>query len=42
VYLNAGTTAVVLLLLPLLPAVLMQSKDAALNKGNSDESPSGN
>jgi MFS family permease len=41
VYLNAGTTAVVLILLPLLPAVLMQSKDAALSKGNSDESPSG-
>jgi len=27
VYLNAGTTAIVLLLLPLLPAVLMRSKD---------------
>ena len=40
VYLNAGTTAVVLILLPLLPAVLMQSKDAALSKGKSDESPS--
>jgi MFS family permease len=30
VYLNAGTTAAVLILLPLLPAALMQSKDAAL------------
>jgi len=29
VYLNAGTTAVVLILVPLLPAALMQSKDAA-------------
>jgi MFS family permease len=30
VYMNAGTTAAVLILLPLLPAALMQSKDAAL------------
>ena len=37
VYLNAGTTAVVLILLPLLPAALMQSKDAALNKGDANE-----
>ena len=41
VYLSAGTTAIVLILLPLLPAALMRSKDAALSKGNSDESPSG-
>jgi hypothetical protein len=27
VYLNAGTTAIVLLLLPFLPAALMRSKD---------------
>jgi MFS family permease len=37
VYLNAGTTAVVLILLPLLPAALMQSKDAALNKRDPNE-----
>jgi hypothetical protein len=30
VFLNAGTTAIVLILIPLLPAVLMHSKDAAL------------
>jgi MFS family permease len=36
VYLNAGTTAVVLILVPLLPATLMQSKDAALKKGGSE------
>ncbi len=42
VYLNAGTTAVVLILVPLLPAALMQSKDAALKKGGSNENhPSG-
>ena len=29
VYLNAGTTAIVLVLVPLLPAALMQSKDAS-------------
>jgi hypothetical protein len=29
VYLNSGTTAIVLLLLPFLPAALMQSKDKA-------------
>jgi hypothetical protein len=29
VYLNAGTTAIVLILLPLLPAALMRSKDAS-------------
>jgi len=32
VYLNAGTTAIVLVLVPFLPAALMQSKDAALKK----------
>jgi hypothetical protein len=37
VYLNAGTTAVVLILVPLLPAALMQSKDAALKKGGSNK-----
>jgi MFS family permease len=37
VYLNAGTSAFVLVLLPLLPAALMQSKDAALNKGDANE-----
>jgi Na+/melibiose symporter-like transporter len=31
VYLNAGTTAIVLLLLPFLPAALMRSKDRAAN-----------
>jgi hypothetical protein len=36
VYLNAGTTAVVLILVPLLPAALMQSKDAALKKCGSE------
>jgi MFS family permease len=37
VYLNAGTTAVVLVLLPLLPAALMRSKDAALIKRDTNE-----
>jgi MFS family permease len=32
VFLNAGTTAIVLILVPLLPGVLMRSKDAALEK----------
>jgi len=32
VFLNAGTTAIVLILVPLLPVSLMQSKDAALEK----------
>jgi hypothetical protein len=36
VYLNAGTTAIVLLLLPLLPAALMRSKDEAENTIVSD------
>ena len=36
VYLNAGTTAIVLLLLPLLPAALMRSKDEAGNTTVSD------
>ncbi len=31
VFLNAGTTAIVLLLLPFLPAALMRSKDRAAN-----------
>ena len=31
VYLSAGTTAIVLIVLPLLPAALMRSKDAASN-----------
>jgi MFS family permease len=31
VYLNAGTTALVLVLLPFLPAALMRSRDAAVN-----------
>ncbi|MBV9489803.1 MAG: MFS transporter [Verrucomicrobia bacterium] len=31
VYLNAGTTAIVLILLPLLPAALMRSKDQMVN-----------
>ena len=35
VFLNAGTTAIVLLLVPLLPAALMQSKDTSLNKAGS-------
>jgi len=39
VYLNAGTTAIVLVLLPLLPAALMRSKDAALNKAGSPKNP---
>jgi hypothetical protein len=32
VYLNAGTTAIVLILLPFLPAALMRTKDAALKQ----------
>ena len=32
VFLNAGTTAIVLILLPFLPAALMQTKDAALTR----------
>lgn len=36
VYLNAGTTAIVLLLLPFLPAALMRSKDGAVNTTVSD------
>ena len=39
VYLNAGTTAIVLLLLPLLPAALMRSKDKAPNS-TAPEGPS--
>ena len=38
VFLNAGTTAIVLILVPLLPVSLMQSKDAALEK-QSNENP---
>ena len=37
VYLNAATTAIVLVLLPLLPGVLMRSKDAVLNKAGSSD-----
>jgi hypothetical protein len=37
VLLNAGTTAMVLVLVPLLPAALMQSRDAASNEGGSNE-----
>jgi hypothetical protein len=33
VYLNAGTTAIVLILLPLLPAALMRSKDTVAKHG---------
>ena len=36
VYLNAGTTAIVLVLLPFLPAALMQSKDKAANTPERD------
>jgi hypothetical protein len=39
VYLNAGTTAIVLLLLPFLPAALMLSKDKAPNS-TAPEGPS--
>jgi MFS family permease len=35
VFLNAGTTAIVLVLVPFLPAALMQSKDAPLSKAGS-------
>jgi hypothetical protein len=35
VYLNAGTTAIVLVLLPLLPAALMRSKDMPASKADS-------
>jgi predicted MFS family arabinose efflux permease len=35
VYLNAGTTAIVLVLLPLLPAALMRSKDMLASKADS-------
>jgi predicted MFS family arabinose efflux permease len=34
VYLSAGTTAIVLILLPLLPAALMRSKDTASNRSS--------
>jgi len=37
VYLNAGTTAIVLVLLPFLPAALMQSKDKAANTAQRDD-----
>ena len=37
VYLNAGTTAIVLVLLPLLPAALMRSSDTAASKTPSDK-----
>jgi predicted MFS family arabinose efflux permease len=37
VLLNAGTTAMVLVLVPLLPAALMQSRDAPLDEGRSNE-----
>ena len=37
VYLNAGTTAIVLILLPLLPAALMRSKDTAASKTPPDK-----
>ena len=37
VYLNAGTTAIVLVLLPLLPAALMRSSDTAASKRPSDK-----
>jgi hypothetical protein len=36
VYLNSGTTAIVLVLLPFLPAALMQSKDKAINTTERD------
>ena len=36
VFLNAGTTAIVLVLVPFLPAALMQSKDAPLSKAGSN------
>jgi MFS family permease len=37
VYLNAGTTAIVLVLLPLLPGVLMRSKDITASKEQADK-----
>jgi hypothetical protein len=40
VFLNGGTTAIVLILVPLLPAALMRSKDAELKKAGSNENPS--
>ena len=40
VFLNAGTTAIVLILVPLLPAALLRSKDAELKKAGSNENPS--
>ena len=39
IFLNAGTTAIVLVLVPFLPAALMQSKDAPLSKGGSNKKP---
>jgi MFS family permease len=36
VFLNAGTTAIVLILVPFLPSALMQSKDAALTKSDAN------
>ena len=39
VFLNAGTTAIVLVLVPFLPAALMQSKDAPLSKAASSKDP---
>jgi hypothetical protein len=39
VFLNAGTTAIVLVLVPFLPAVLMQSKDAPLTRASSSKDP---
>ena len=36
VFLNAGTTAIVLILVPFLPSALMQSKDAALTKSGAN------
>jgi MFS family permease len=37
VYLNAGTTAIVLILLPLLPAALMRSRDTAPSEASPDK-----
>jgi Major Facilitator Superfamily len=37
VFLNAGTTAIVLVLVPFLPAALMQSKDAPLTRAGSSK-----
>jgi predicted MFS family arabinose efflux permease len=39
VFLNAGTTALVLLLLPFLPAALMRSKDRAADAATADGAP---